>query len=543
MPMMTAQPAQGLPFREFDFGELWSSHRRLIFFALFLCAVTLILANRALLAPEEGDHAMWDYTAQAILRGQAPYKDVVNIQAPLTGYMSALAIVAGKAAGLNDLIAIRCLFITLAGTLLLATLAVTESYSGSRIAALLSFFAPLACPRFYSWVSIGTEPKLVMILFGMLSVLLVAKNQPFWAGFLAMLSCLSWQPGLLFAGTAMVAFWPDRRAIAKTAIAAAIPLLVTILYFYSVGALRDLWRWCFLFDLTVYAPHAYRSLTEQARHIANVANHFVGAPGLILLGLGAIGYVTAIAAVLRRRSRAWTLAKPSGRAPAAAILLPPAIYVAYWRFDFNSGPYLIPIFPFAAAFAGSLIASAIRLIGSQRRGGHRKKIIGIELWQVAGLIVGAGFAVVATATSLGTKYQGSTLNDEYAALQTLTTRLSPEDTIYAQGEINILTLLNRPNISKYIWFDRGKDDFAAAEVPGGFEEILDAIKSQKPKFVELGRSGLVRHQRDLQEWLDQDYSPFPMLGFEVYIRLAGEADSEKIENPKVNERSKAPDAN
>jgi len=519
--MTTPHTTHGLPLPEFDLRKLWSSQRHLIFFALFLSAVTLILVNRALVAPEAADHAMWDYMAQAILRGQVPYKDVVNIKTPLSAYLSALALLVGRAVGLNDLIAIRCLYISLAAALLLVTLAVTEAYSGSRIAALLAFCAPLACPRFYSWASTGSEPKLVMILFGMLSVLFVAKNQPSWAGFAAMLSCLSWQPGLLFAGTALLAVWPNKRSVVRTAAGAAIPLLATILYFYWVGGLRDLWRWCFVFDLTVYAPQGFRSLAEQASHIAAVAHRVLAAPGLLVLGLGAIGYATALFAALRRSGHA-------GRAPVAAILLPPAIYVAYWRFDFNSGPYLIPIFPFAAVFAGWLIAGVIKAIALRWSAAEKRRVLNLQLLQVLGLIVFAVAAYLAVAASLNSKYQGLTLDDDYAMLRTLTDRLAAEDTIYAHGEINILALLNRPNASKYLWFDRGKDDFAGAQVPGGFQEILEAIKSQKPKFVELGRSNGVRCQPDLEEWMDRDYSPFPLPGFEVYMRRP--APSERSTN-------------
>jgi len=56
----------------------------------------------------------------------------------------------------------------------------------------------------------------------MVSLLMIAKDKPFWAGVCSMLSCLSWQPGLLFTGVAILIFsryltsWRDWRALKVT---------------------------------------------------------------------------------------------------------------------------------------------------------------------------------------------------------------------------------------------------------------------------------------------------------------------------------------
>ena len=60
--------------------------------------------------------------------------------------------------------------------------------------------------HFSEWMVTGTQPKLPMILFGLLSVLLIGKQRPYWAGFFSMLSCLCWQPGLMFTGVAVLMF-------------------------------------------------------------------------------------------------------------------------------------------------------------------------------------------------------------------------------------------------------------------------------------------------------------------------------------------------
>ena len=79
----------------------------LLALAAFIVGASVTLAHRPWSQPEGGDEAIWDYVAQCIVRGQAPYRDVVEIKSPLSAYMSAGAIGIGRSVGLRDVIAIR----------------------------------------------------------------------------------------------------------------------------------------------------------------------------------------------------------------------------------------------------------------------------------------------------------------------------------------------------------------------------------------------------------------------------------------------------
>ena len=50
-----------------------------------------MILYRQLSQPEGGDSAFWDYVSQCILRGQVPYRDVVEIKTPGSAYLSAIA--------------------------------------------------------------------------------------------------------------------------------------------------------------------------------------------------------------------------------------------------------------------------------------------------------------------------------------------------------------------------------------------------------------------------------------------------------------------
>src|SRR6185369_331319 len=211
-----------------------AADRRIVCAAVFLASVVLMLAWRLYNQIEGGDAAIWDYVAQGILRGEVPYRDVAEIKGPASAYLSALAMWLGKAVGLRDILAVRFMQIALGGVLSSITFLVAETYLRQRFTGLIAALLPLTQVHFVSWIEGGTQPKLTMIAFGMLSLLLIAEDRPFWAGVCSMLSCLSWQPGLLFSGIAVLMFsrylttWRDMRAV-KALTGAALPLIVVVI--------------------------------------------------------------------------------------------------------------------------------------------------------------------------------------------------------------------------------------------------------------------------------------------------------------------------
>src|SRR5262249_44951685 len=107
-------------------------------------------------------------------------------------------------------------------------------------------------------------------------LLLVAKDSPFWAGVSAMLSCLCWQPGLLFAGTAFLIFsrflttWPTLPP-AKALPGAAIPLRFLFSFFLGTGLFADRLGWTVTFNYSVYGPRSVRGVDSGPSHLLRVA--------------------------------------------------------------------------------------------------------------------------------------------------------------------------------------------------------------------------------------------------------------------------------
>jgi hypothetical protein len=100
--------------------------------------------------------------------------------------------------------------------------------------------------------------------------------------------------------------------------------------------------------------------------------------------------------------------------------------------------------------------------------------------------------------------------------------LGSDDKIYVHGTLELLVLMNRPNMNPYIFLDRGKDRYIAGRTPGGFAAITNEMKSQAPKVIAISRTQNVAYREDLFVWAAEHYDRFPV-GFahnSVYLRRA-----------------------
>lgn len=482
----------------------------------FLFTLAVMVIYRQLSQPEGGDSAIWDYVAQCIIRGQIPYRDVVEIKTPGSAYLSASAMWIGTRLGVRDVMAVRLMQMGLVGLLSTTTYLVARHCLRSRIAALIAFMIPLMSAYFVGWMLEGTQPKLSMTLFGMLTILLIAKDKPFWAGVCSMLSCLCWQPGLLFTGTAVLIFsryftsWRDLRAL-KVMTGAALPLVIVVLYFYSAGALKDFWTWTVAYNYNVYGPEGAKNLPDQLVHIWRVIWRVMGVKVIFLVfGLAGLLMFTVERAGAKLKGRE---ALHSPGLFKDALIIAPAVYLIFCLVDFQAGPDLIPLFPFIGIFAAWFLVKAGRLIKDSQF---------LNQTSVGGLardaVVAIAF-VVTLACAATHKAQSVTLHDQYREYNTLASILSPEDKIYAAGAVEILVLLNKPNLNPYVMWDRGKDTCVAAQKYGGsFKAIIDEIESHRPRLVALSRLKGVSSRAELEKWVAEHYDKLDGYNESVFLR-------------------------
>jgi DolP-mannose mannosyltransferase len=489
----------------------------------FAVGVAIMLMYRPWRQFEGGDTAIYDYIAQTILRGQMPYRDVVDIKGPLGPYLSAMAMVVGKLIGLRDIIAVRVFHVLMIGLLSAVTYLVAESYLRNRLVAIIAFLVPLLPEHFALMTITGTQPKLPMILFGMLTLLLIARDRPVWAGVCSMMSCLCWQPGLLFTGAAVLIFsryltsWRDHRAL-KVMAGAIIPLAATLAYFYARGALADLWAWAITYNFSVFGPEAKAGLGQAITKLWQIIIRvFRYDRPLVILSLLGLLMFTIDRLRDKFRGREAFAASDLFR---DAVAIPPLVYLAFCMINFQASADLIPFFPFIGIFGGWFFVEAGRLAATASARWLLKR--GPRLLRREWLIPALASCVILLVLLVRVttyRIEGRTLQDQDNEFKTLAALLAPDDQIFVHGTVEILVLLNRPNLNPYVLLDWDADNFAGTRHAGGWGAIMQEMKAAAPKLVAISRLRTVTHRADFEQWVQEDYDKLELFSYDrVFIR-------------------------
>jgi hypothetical protein len=183
---------------------------------------------------------------------------------------------------------------------------------------------------------------------------------------------------------------------------------------------------------------------------------------------------------------------------------------------------LIPFFPFIGIFAGYLIVTIVRLVRAIPL--IKKNALAVRLIECAPLV--PLLLILLSVINHARRYElepGKTLQDQEEAFKAVSDILGPNDKIYVHGTLELLVLLNRPNMNSYIFLPYGKDDYIGSRLPNGFKTVLDEMEAEAPKVIALSRLRTVTHQEDLLQWASEHYEKLPV-GFahdSVYVRKQG----------------------
>lgn len=505
-------------------------NRRLLFVIALAIASIVYTQYHLWDQPERKDRANWDYFSQVIARGGTPYLDVVNIKTPLSAYIGAGAILLARPFGLRDIFAIR-MACSLMGILIVGfTFLVALDYFDCRRVALLSAIIMLSFHSFASSNSGGMQPKTPMILFGLVSLWAVIKDRPFLAGIFAMLSALAWQPGLLFAGVAWLAFsryltsWRDLKA-AKLIAGAALPLVVMLSHIWMTGAFREFYLWTVHFNYSYYAPGELKSSSTFFSFLMKTLNKPY-ARERIYFALATAG----AAIFLLQEARAiWKERPEAGRASSLrhGIIIAPLVYFAFCLISFQGVGDLFPLLPFVSIFASVAIVFAINLtplvISKYARGmpaRFSKSPLKPALFAAACALV----LYFNVSSAFAYKVGFPTLKDQDEDVREMLALMQPGDALFVHGQTEILALSGLNNASRHIFLDRGKDLYLGQTEPGGFEGWLARLKEAGPKIVAISRLGAVERKRDFVDWVRADYEVRKGRVFKYYVKKDGARD-------------------
>jgi len=201
-----------------------------------------------------------------------------------------------------------------------------------------------------------------------------------------------------------------------------------------------------------------------------------------------------------------------------ALIIVPLLYLVFKVINYPGTDDLIPLFPFIGLFAGYLFTAASRWISELKIVRRNEKVARLARW----LPVLPVPVLVALAFIHGVNYRitSATLQDQQQMVQAVADLLGPDDKIYVHGTLEILVLMNRPNMNPYIFLDRGKDRYIADRRTGGFGAIMDAMKSQAPRVIAISRIQNVAYREELLSWAAEQYDRFPVefAHNSVYVR-------------------------
>ena len=139
----------------------------------------------------------------------------------------------------------------------------------------------------------------------------------------------------------------------KVLCGAVVPLAVVLLYAYWIGALADLWAWAVVYNLKVYAPETAKGIGATAGLLWRVLVR-VFRFDLVVVALSVAGLVLfGIERIKARITNGKAFNSPCFVKEAIVIL--PLFYLIFCIINFQSGPDLIPLFPFMGLFAGWFI--------------------------------------------------------------------------------------------------------------------------------------------------------------------------------------------
>lgn len=495
--------------------------RKLLFSIVLVVAAFVYFQTDFRRYPVSGDSANWDYFAQVIARGGVPYRDVVNIKTPLSAYISAVALLILRPLGLSDVIAIRLVYILLAALTVALTFFVAHHYFRSRRIALLAAAIMLSFDLFATSNSSGTQPKTPMIVLGLMALWAVKVNRPFWAGLFGMLSMLSWQPGLLFAGVAGLAFsrhltgWRDGKALRVIA-GAALPLAILALYFWATGALRDFYLWCFHYNYTVYAPIGIRSSSNLSEKLSRLI-HIRYSSETVYFYTAAIGMLIALVGE-GLRAKADGIKSLIDRAPHHAILIAPLVYFTFCLINIQGPPDIFPLLPFVSIYAALALVFALdRVIWALGRLSPGRRFDGFRMVSYILLVGLVCYWSVADIFLL--KVEELTLQDQEKAVAEMVSYLRPGDKIFVHGDTHLLVLSQRPNLSKYFFLDRGKDMYLDEIEPDGFNGWIERIRSERPRVIGLSRLQTVEKAAYLESLVKVGYLKAGSKGIGYYLRM------------------------
>ncbi len=456
------------------------------------------------------------YAGQQILRGQAPYVGVTIVKLPVSPFVAAAGIAVGRAFGIDDIVAGRLAFwlcasvsvgavFVLGATLLKParsamiasreTSQVLSALAGSLAAAFL-----LSFQTFGIQVAEGPEAKFPMVCAGMLCLVLLAREQFFWAGIASALSFMAWQPGLIFilATTLAAIFFSAtrQRALRDALLGIAIPILLLGVYLAFQGALASMFRQTFgananyLGDKKV-ATGILSVLAENVLKVWNVSLECSWTETPFVL-LGELGMV---AGILFFAVRFWKTRDAKFFLGAFPLVVSGAALFGFSLLDIQKCSDLVPLLPYLALGATFPLISLISLFA--------KKDVRAA-FALGGLVL-VVVLLYGTRDAFTSPRQNG-LPQQRALAHEIAARLQASDRVQQFGDTVLLVVTQRENATRFVHLGE-KQGIGILNAEGiTLNALVAQLQQANPRVITLSRAKDKIWAAPLYAWIEKNYT-------------------------------------
>lgn len=468
------------------------------------------------------DEAIYVYAGQQLADGVPPFASIFDPKTPLAAIIAGAAAAVGDVFGVNDLHAIRAAYFVCACLTVVAVYFLVLRLWRSPLAGLVAATVFASFRGFAIDAAGGPNAKTPGILFAVACMALLAQRRWFWAAFVGSLAFLVWQPLVIYAAIAiavaplMAPAGQRRRPFGLAVAGAAVPVVLTTLYFVLAGALGKLVVATIVFPATGIR-RGTESLAGRLHHIAAVVQHDYGFSGVLFV----VGLVLLLALVAQHLVHGKRDLPVTLRDPLVCVVLPTLlVVVAFSMSDFQGYPDLYPLLPYAAVGFGGAVAVAGQL-NLHLQPGIRRAVTTVALVLV----------LVLTAVSWTSFSHDRAHSDKLAAQRRtagdLERMLGPDrNALYVLGDPTPLVLTHRRNPSRFIYLNSGVDRWVITHTPGGSAGWKARIVAADPDviLVHAWYSGIGRR---MTAWLGSHYDSAYLGEWQVFLAPGVRARAER----------------
>ena len=443
------------------------------------------------------DIAGYLYAGQHVAEGVPPYVSIFTHKGPLSPLLIGASIAAGRLIHLDDIYAARLVFMGVGLLAVLSTALLASDLLRSQRAFLLAGFAMLTFLGLTHHATSGPDPKLPMLPFQALALLLTARRRWFWAGVCGALVALVWQPmGIYIIVAFILACLRPRqerlRAAGLVVAGGLIPTALIVAYFAYMRALPALADGYVVFNV-LYLERGSATFGQHLWVIADrvIRSYRIALP-IVLLGFAAM---IGLWPWRRRRAGSWKAALTTD--PFAPVLLTFPLPIIWSLKDFQGPADFFVFIPYCAL--GVAVLGELGLQALERRQVSPLIVRAILAGACVGMFVGGALDARAG--------RNTTLDAQRDSAAMLRARFGDNMRVLSLERPEPLVLLHKTQPDPFLWSRAGFDRYIQVRYPGGFAGLLEGYKRFDPDVVGILSEHVIRPQYhdELLAWLKAGY--------------------------------------